>query len=194
VARNKRSRRRSSKPFKELPDLPAIPQNPPKAAGITVRANNFLLLGDRGEPRALISSGAEGVMLKMFDKQGNVRIRLGLIGDSLPTLDMYASAGTGSDGDADERVVERLSLGCVPSGSGKTESGTIHPPTFPMLSMHDRTGANQVLLAAELNGASWLAFYTNRGRTLRWSVDSDLGVTQSSLRVGDGDLSAFRTY
>ncbi|HEY6329820.1 MAG TPA: hypothetical protein VI756_10815 [Blastocatellia bacterium] len=66
-----------------------------KSGELTLQANRYLLVGDDGKLRGMMSCEGDNVGLSMFDGAGNLKVRLAIIG-GLPALDMYCEVDPAS--------------------------------------------------------------------------------------------------
>jgi hypothetical protein len=102
---NAKQVRTPASPYSDLPDEPPIDRELlrvvhrawdelKKTGELTVRANRFLLVGDNGTVRAVMSSHKDDVMLSMYDAAGNLRLKIGVFAGGPSALDMYTAGDT----------------------------------------------------------------------------------------------------
>ena len=102
-----------------------------KTGELTLQANRFLLVGDDGTVRAVMSSHKDDVTLSMFDPAGNLRLKIGVFAGGLPALDMYSSVEIGDvsvetqsvpANAADARCAPNINLTGGAAGKGNTNA------------------------------------------------------------------------
>lgn len=136
-----------------------------------VRAKRFVVVDVNDKPRASLAVDSDGTKLTLFDKNGKVRVCLGVIEDGPPALFLYdeneknrVGLGIIEDGPglvlSDERGNVRASLGVGKNAqelrffndNKKTSVGLKGTEDMRVFSMCDNKGNPRTLLSVSKNG------------------------------------------